>query len=401
MSAPLPLAGVRILALSSFGAGPWATMLLGDLGADVIKIEDPNRGGDTSRSVPPLPEDVPNDSLYFQSMNRNKRSLGLDIRRSEGRELFERLVRVSDVVYNNLRGDQPRKLRLDYQALGPLNPRVVCVSCSGFGRDTSRASDPGYDYVVQARTGWMSLTGEPEAPPARCGISAVDFSGGVISIVGLLAALLRARETGRGGDVETSLFEGALSMLNYLAAWNLNLGFQPQRIANSAHQSLVPVQTFATRDGWIFIMCMSDKFYALLCQKLGHLELASDPRFETSAERYVHREELIPELARLLRERTTEEWLDAFRGAVPCAPVYDVEQALSDPLVDELGILWDVEHPGFGRIREVGCPVRLSDTEPLPRRAAPGLGQHTDAVLRELLELPEDEIAELRESGVI
>ncbi len=376
-------------------------MLLADLGADVIKIEDRKRGGDTSRSVPPLCEGVDDDSLYFQAMNRNKRSLSLDIRQPQGREIFERLVAVSDAVYNNLRGDQPRKLGLNYEALQHLNPRIVCASCSGFGGNTTRADEPGYDFIIQAWTGYMSLTGEPDGPPARCGVSIVDFGGGVLSIVGLLAALIRARVTGRGGDVETSLYEGALSMLNYLAAWNLNLEIRPQRLARSAHQSIVPVQTFQTRDGWIFIMCMKDKFFDELCAKLDSPELARDPRFETIALRYEHRGELIPKLAESLRLRTTADWLDHLRPAVPCAPVYDVEQALRDPLVDELGALWQVEHPALGPLREVACPVRLADTEPLPRLAAPGLGAHSAEILTELLGLSEAEMAALEAQGVV
>lgn len=399
--APLPLAGLRILALSSFGAGPWATMLLADLGADVIKIEDRKRGGDTSRAVPPLWSDTPNDSLYFQAMNRNKRSLCLDIRAPAGREIFEQLVARSDAVYNNLRGDQPKKLRITYNDLAAINPRIVCASCSGYGSQTSRAGEPGYDFVVQALTGYMSLTGEPDGPPARAGVSVIDFGGGMLSVLGLLAAVIRARATGCGGDVETSLYEGALSMLNYLAAWNLNLGFEPQRLARSAHQSIVPVQTFPTRDGWIFVMCMKDKFFDELCMKLELGALPKDPRFATIAARFDHQNELLPQLEAVLKTRSTEAWLAHLRPEVPCAPVNDLASALRDPFVAELGALWEVEHPDKGTLREVACPVRLSDTEPLPRRAAPGLGEHSEEILAGLVGLSEDEIRELRDREVI
>ena len=397
----LPLEGTRILTISSFGAGPWATMMLADLGAEVIKIEDRRSGGDTSRSVPPLQEGLDGDSLYFQALNRNKRSLTLDLRAAEGQRIFRELVRISDAVYNNLRGDQPPKLGLRYEDLSDVNPRVVCASCSGFGSG-SRAAEPGYDFIVQALAGFMALTGEPDGPPARCGVSVVDFSGGLISIVGLLSALLRARETGRGGNVETSLYEGALSMLNYLAAWNLNLGFQPARLARSAHQSIVPSQTFQTRDGWIFVMCMKDKFFVRLAELLDRPALASDPRFRTIADRYANRDELLPILGEAFLANATDHWLRLLRGEVPCAPVNDLQAALQDPyLADELGFLWEIDHPELGTLREVGCPIRLPQTHPSPRRRAPRLGEDSEKILAELLGLSEAEISRLQAAGVV
>jgi crotonobetainyl-CoA:carnitine CoA-transferase CaiB-like acyl-CoA transferase len=398
---PLPLAGLRILSFSSFGAGPWATMLLADLGAEVIKIEDPRGGGDTARGVPPLAEGVAGDSLYFQALNRNTRSLTLDVEHPEGRALLHQLVGVSDAVYNNLRGDLPARLGLDYAALGPVNPRIVCCSCSGFGRRGPRAAEPGYDFIVQALTGYMSLTGEPGAPPARCGVSVVDFGAGLVSAIGLLAALRRARETGRGGDVETSLYASALSMLNYLAAWYLNLGLRPERLPASAHQSIAPVQIFATRDGWIFIMCMKDAFFGRLCERLGRPELAREPRFASLAARYAQREALGEILGAILAQRTTAEWLERLRGAVPCAPVQDIAQALADPLVAELGLLWEVEHPDFGRLSEIGCPIQLPGSEPAPRRRAPRLGEDGEALLAQLLRLPPAEVERLRAAGIV
>jgi crotonobetainyl-CoA:carnitine CoA-transferase CaiB-like acyl-CoA transferase len=376
-------------------------MLLADLGAEVIKIEDPRTGGDTARHVPPDSEEVENDSLYFQSMNRNKRSLTLNLRSEEGRSLFRRLVRVSDVVYNNLRGDQPAKLGLRYVDLHHENPRIVCAACSGYGTENSKAAEPGYDFIMQALTGYMALTGEPEAPPSRCGVSVIDFSAGLVSLVGMFAALRRMEETGRGGDADTSLFEGAFSMLNYLAAWRLNLGFEPARRAFSAHQSVVPVQIFPTRDGWIFIMCMKDKFFEELCERIGRGTLPSDPRFADMASRFDHQGELVALLSETLRKGDTADWLEALRGALPCAPVYDLEQALEDPFVSEAGLLWDVEHPTLGRLREIGCPIRLSNTEELPRRPAPALGGDTEALLAELLELDATQVAALRENGVV
>ena len=390
-----------MLTVSSFGAGPWATMLLADLGAEVIKIEDPSTGGDTARTVPPLQEGVEADSVYFQSMNRNKRSLTLNLRSDAGRELFRGLVAKSDAVYNNLRGDQPAVLGLNYASLRDVNAKIVCVSCSGYGNHSSKAAEPGYDFVVQALAGYMALTGEPGGPPSRCGVSVIDFSTGLISLVGLFAGLERVRTTGRGGDVETSLFEGAFSMLNYLAAWSLNAGFQPERRAFSAHQTVVPVQIFPTADGWIYIMCMKDKFFGELCETIGHPELLDDPRFSDMAARHEHREALTELLSEILRDRATAAWLEDLRGKLPCAPVYDLNQALADPFVKELGLLWEIPHPDFGALREISCPVKLPGTETLPRRPAPKLGADSDDILRDLLDLPDGRIAELRAAGVI
>lgn len=401
MPKPLPLEGVRILAVSSFGAGPWATMLLADLGADVIKIEDHNTGGDASRVVPPRTPGVDDDTLYFQSLNRNKRSITLNLRSAEGQEVFHALVRGSDAVYNNMRGDLPGKLGLDYGALGSVNPGIVCASCSGYGVRTSKAAEPGYDFLMQGMTGYMALTGEPDAPPARCGVSVVDFASGLISVVGLLAGLERRRRTGLGGDFDTSLYEGALSMLNYLAVLNLNLGFKPAKLPHSAHQTLVPVQNFPTRDGWLVIMCMKEKFFPLLCEALGRPDLPADPRFEDLSARYENRSELVEILCAELRKETTEAWMGRLRGKVPAAPVYELDEALRQPFVEELGMLWEIDHPRLGRIREVGCPLDLPDTEPLPRRPASALGADTDTVLAEVAGLSEERIRELHEKGII
>ena len=255
----LPLTGVRILALTQLGAGPYAMTLLGDLGAEIIKIEDPTIGGDEARTVPPYAGD--GDSPYFQSLNRNAESLTLNLRIPAGQDLFRRLVQIADVVYANTRGDLPAKLGIDYAGLRAVNPRIVCCSLSGFGKTGPRAADPGYDFLVQALAGFMSVTGDPGSAPTRCGVSVVDFSGGLTSVVGLLIGLLRARSTGVGCDVDVSLLDTAVSMLNYLAVWSLNHGHRLERLPDCAHQTLVPSQNFATRDGHLVIMCMKEKFW--------------------------------------------------------------------------------------------------------------------------------------------
>jgi len=393
----LPLAGVRILAASQLGAGPWALTLLSDLGADVIKIEPPAHG-DEARNVPPFAAD--GDSIYFQSLNRGARGLTLDLRAAAGRAVLLRLVRGCDAVYNNLRGGEPARLGLTYLTLRDVNPRVVCCSLSGFGQTGPRASEPGYDFVIQAYAGFMSLTGAPDGPPERCGVSVVDFSAGILSTLALLIGLHNAQRTGVGCDLDVSLYDTALSMLNYLAGWTLNRDWQPQRTADSAHQSLVPAQSFRTADGYIVVMCLKEKFWRRLCERMARPDLSADPRFATFADRHRHRAELIPILAADFRSRSTAAWLECLRGSVPCGPVYSVAEALEDEQAIAREMVIGLEHPEFGWLRQVGTPVKMAGASPVYRRA-PRLGEHTDQILAELGGYSSDEIARLRAAGVV
>jgi crotonobetainyl-CoA:carnitine CoA-transferase CaiB-like acyl-CoA transferase len=394
----LPLRGMRILAFTQLGAGPYAMMLLGDLGAEVIKVEDPTIGGDEARRVPPYAGE--GDSPYFQSLNRNAKSLTLNLRTPEGRQLFHRLVRVADAVYTNPRGDLPARLGLDYASLQHVNPRIVCCSLSGFGKTGPRAADPGYDFLVQALAGFMSLTGEPGGPPVRCGVSVIDFSGGLNSVIGLLIGLLRARDTGVGCDVDVSLLDTAVSMLNYLAGLSLNHNHRLERLPDGAHQTLVPSQTFATRDGHVVIMCMKEKFWRRLAERLGLAPLTEDPRYRTFADRLAHRAELIAELGAVMRTKRTDAWLAILRGHVPIAPVYTVAEALQDEQVLARDMVIGVDHPEFGRLRQTGCPLKIGAVQP---RYAPAsrLGADTQDLLRTLLGCSDDEIGALRAAGAI
>ncbi|HEU4439786.1 MAG TPA: CoA transferase [Methylomirabilota bacterium] len=397
MSRP-PLAAVRILAISQFGAGPFGTQMLADLGADVIKIEDPGVGGDSARYVPPFSGEA--DSPYFQSFNRSKRSLALNLRHPDGRAVLHDLVRVSDAVFNNARGDLPDKLGLTYEALKAVNPRIVCCSLTGYGRTGPRAAEPAFDYLVQGYAGYMSVTGEPDGPPGKCGVSVIDFAGGYAAMVGLMVGLFEAQRTGTGRDVDVSLLDTAVSMLSYMAVWTLNRDWAPERTRDSAHQTLVPAQNFPTRDGWIVVFCNKDKFWRDLVDVLGAPELADDPRFLGFPERFANREALLPRLRERFATRTTAEWLERLRGRVPCAPVNDVRQALADPQVLAADMIVDVEHPEFGTLREVRSPVRTSGEIRRPRRA-PRLGEHTDEILREILSYGDATIARLRDGGII
>jgi crotonobetainyl-CoA:carnitine CoA-transferase CaiB-like acyl-CoA transferase len=309
-------------------------------------------------------------------------------------------VEVSDAVYANPRGDLPGKLGLDYASLQRVNPRLVCCCLSGFGKTGPRAADPGYDFLAQALAGFMSVTGDPDARPTRCGVSVVDFSGGLMSAVGLLIGVLRARETGVGCDVDISLLDTAISMLNYLAIWSLNTGYRLQRLADSAHQTLVPAQNFPTKDGDIVIMCMKEKFWQRFAERVELAHLTDDARFRTFQDRLTHREELIPLLKDVTRGKTTAEWLSLLRGHVPCAPVYTVEEALQDEQVLARDMVIEVEHPQFGRLREVGCPIKIDGFTPR-YTAASRLGADTKDLLRSLLGMSDGEIAALRDQGAI
>jgi len=368
----LPLADIRVLAIEQFGAGPWATLQLADLGAEVIKIEDPASGGDVGRYVPPFQEGE--DSLFFETFNRNKKSVSLDLRHEAGRERFERLVRVSDVVFSNLRGDQPEKLRLRYDDLKHLNPRIVCCSLSGFGMTGPRASDGGYDYMMQGLAGWMALTGEPDGPPTKSGLSLVDLSGGYVAALAVLAGLWRARRDGAGCDCDLALLDVALHELMYVGTWAASREYVPPRRSNSAHPSLVPFQNFETADGWIVVAAPKEKFWVRVCEAIGRPELATDPRFADFGARDRNREELAPILEEAFRVRPSAEWLELLRAAgVPSSPVNDVPGAVGEARIVEY------EHPTLGTVRQVASPLRLSDAEP-PVGRAPFRGEHDDEV---------------------
>ena len=397
MSRP-PLAGLRVLTVSQFGAGPFGTQVLADLGADVIKIEDPTVGGDIARYVPPFRAE--RDSLYFQSFNRGKKSLTLDLRRPEAARVLQDLVRVSHAVYNNLRGDLPEKLGLTYATLGAVNPAIVCCSLSGFGRTGPRAAEPAYDYLVQGYAGYMALTGEPDGPPGKCGVSVIDFAGGYASMLGLMIGLWDAQRTGVGRDVDVSLLDTAVSMLSYFAIWSLNRDWTPERVADSGHQTLVPAQNFRTRDGWIVVFCNKDKFWTALADALDLPGLTTDPRFATFTDRLAHKDALLEILTPRFAARTTRDWLTRLSGRVPCAPVNTMQEALEDDQVSQRAMILEVTHPSFGVLREVASPIKTAGaiTAPAP---APQLGEHTESLLSELLHYPPERIAALRAAGVL
>jgi crotonobetainyl-CoA:carnitine CoA-transferase CaiB-like acyl-CoA transferase len=392
----LPLAGLRILAVEQYGAGPAGSVYLADLGAEVIKVENLREGGDHGRDLGPH-FFGPRDSQFFQTFNRNKRSIALDLRADAGRAVFRDLARSAEGVLDNLRGDRPAALGLTYDALREVNPRIVCAHLSAYGRDGPRASWPGFDYLMQAEAGHMSLTGDPNGPPERYGLSVVDLMTGLVACFALLAGIMAARASGRGRDVDTSLFDLALFNLNYPGTWYLNAGQVTGRTARSAHPSVVPSQLYRTADGWIFVMCNKEKFWPLLCAELGRPEWVS--RFPTFASRLERRDELTRMLDAEFSRDSTSAWLKKLSGRLPVAPVYDVGEALDNPFVAERGGIAEFVYPDGRKAKLIANPIRLSDAE-LPRRAAPALGADTDELLLSLGYDPQ-RIAELRAARIV
>lgn len=392
------LSNVRILAVEQFGAGPFGTLHLADLGAEVIKIENPHTGGDVARYVPPYTGNK--DSLYFQSLNRNKRSLTIDLQHPDGQRLFQELVAKSDAVFNNLRGDLPEKLGLRYEQLKAINPRIVCCSLTGFGLDGPRQAEPAYDYLMQAYAGWMSLTGEPAGPPTKSGLSVVDFAGGAIAMLGIVAGLFNAQRTGLGCEVDVSLLDTAVSMLNYVAIWALNRDYEPQRMADSAHPTITPAQTFQTQDGYLVIFCAKEKFWQALLTSLDAPALAADARFATMATRFQYRDLLLAALQPLFRAQPTAVWLERLRGKVPCAPVNTLAEALQEEQILARHMILEVDHPEFGPMKEVRTAIHIQG-QPEEHRAGPALGADTVSLLRELLGYSDETIIGLQQAGVI
>jgi crotonobetainyl-CoA:carnitine CoA-transferase CaiB-like acyl-CoA transferase len=392
----LPLTGFRILSAEQYGAGPYGTMFLAQLGAEVIKIEPP-KGGDSARGAGPYFLG-PDDSLFYQTFNLNKRSVTLDVRTDAGRKVLHRLVQGTDAMTNNARGDLPARLGFDYATLGQVNPAIVCVHASAYGREGPRASWPGYDYLMQAEAGFMAMTGAPEDPPTRFGLSMVDFMTGSMLATATLAALIDAKRTGRGRDYDLSLLDAALHQTSYPAMWYLNAGYETGRAARSAHPSVTPSQAFRTADGWMFVMAQLPKFWTLLVDRIGAPELADDPRFATIPARLEHRDVLTATLDAIFMRESTAHWVERLGGVVPVAPVYGLAQALDSEHVADM--IDTVAHPDApGGMRVLANPIRI-DGARLPNQAAPKLGADTDEVLAQA-GFDDAERAELRAAGVI
>ena len=392
-----PLSGLTVLDLTRVLSGPYCTMLLGDMGARVIKVEQPGRGDDTRAWGPPF---IGSESAYFLGTNRNKESLTLDFKASDGRAILERLVARADVMVENFRPGALARLGLDYDSLARSHPRLIYCSISGFGQDGPRSSQPGYDAVIQAEGGLMSVTGDPDGPPFRVGVAIADLVAGLLAAQGITLALLARARTGRGQHVDISMLDGVVSLLSYHASIYLTTGATSGRVGNR-HATIAPYETFPARDGEFFLAVGNDDQFVRFCRVAGLQELGQDQRFATNPARVEHADELRRRLGPVLAGRTRQEWIETLTAAgVPCGAVRSVPEALSDPQVVARRMIEAVEHATLNSVKVLGTPIKLSDTPGAVRTAPPVLGQHTEQILGELGFAPQV-VEDLRARNVV
>lgn len=391
-----PLDDLVVVDLTRALAGPYCTMMLADLGARVIKVENPDGGDDTRGWGPPF---VGGESAYFLSINRNKESLTLNLKDPRGRALLWRLLERADVLVENFRPGTMERLGFDYETVHARMPRLVYCSISGFGQTGPYRDRPAYDLIVQGMGGIMGITGEPDGPPMRVGVAVADICAGMFAAYGILAALRVRDRTGQGQWVDTSMLDGQVAWMTSMAANYFATGQDPPRVG-SAHLNLVPYQPFATRDGYVNVAVGSESLWQKFCEAVG-LPLANDPRFATNAARVAHRRELLAVLVPVFRQRTTAEWVDRLLEAgVPAGPIYRMSEVMADPQVRHREMVVQLDHSRAGRITVNGVPVKFSDTPGGVRRPPPLLGEHTGPILREL-GLSDEEVAQLRTQGVV
>ena len=393
------LTGIHVLDLSIALAGPYCTMMLGDYGADVIKIERPGTGDDTRLWAPPY---IDGQSAYFVSVNRNKRSVTLNLKHPRGREIFLRMAEEADVVVENFRPGVVARLGVDYEAVRKVNGQIVYCSISGFGQTGPYLHKPAYDQIMQGLGGLMSMTGEPGGGPVKTGVAITDIGAGMFAAYGILAALLDRHRTGQGQHVDVAMLDCQVAWLTYQAQGFLATGKAPGKVG-AAHPTIVPYQAFACRDGkYINVAVGSERLWPRFCKAVGREELQDDPRFANNDERVKNRGQLVPELEQMFLQRPSAEWLEMLEGeGVPCGPIQDVSEVLSDPQVLSREMLVEIPHPAIGPLRLTGVPVKLSRSPGSIRHHPPLLGEHTEEVLKELLGVSDAELAALREEEVV
>lgn len=397
MSSAGPLQGVTILDLTRVLSGPYCTMLLADMGARVIKIEQPGRGDETRAWGPPF---VEGESAYFLSVNRNKESVTLDFKHQAGRRILDALVARADVVVENFRPGTLERQGLGYAALAASRPELIYCSISGFGHDGPRREQPGYDAVIQAEGGLMSVTGDADGPAYRVGVAVADMVAGLLAAQGVVLALYARDRTGRGQHVDISMLDGVVSLLSYHASMALTSGVASRRVGNR-HATIAPYDTFQAADGEFFLAVGNDQQFRRFCEVTELGELTADERFSTNPARVVNHEDLRARLDEVLRRRPRHEWIRELTSAgVPCGAVREVAEVLADPQLVARRMIEVVEHDTAGPLKVLGVPIKLSGTPGSVYSAPPTLGQHTGRVLREL-QLPDDEVARLRGEGVI
>ncbi len=393
----LPLSGVTILDLSQMLAGPFGSMILADLGAEVIKIEKPGQG-DIGRGMPP--HFFQGESVYFLSVNRNKKSLTLDMKTKAGLDVFYRLVKVSDVVFDNFRPGVLEKLQIDYETLKKVNPRIISCSVSGYGQTGPGKDRPAFDLIIQARGGIMSYTGEPGRMPVRMGAPMGDLTGGTYAAHGVMAALYQRERTGVGQRIDISLLDSQLSLQIYRGLYYLYAGEVAQPVG-SGHVSANPIRAFKTKTFDIVIDANTDKFFQELCEGLGRKELSSDPRFLTRTDRLRNKDTLYEILEEMFLKKSGEEWLERLEGRLPAGPINTVAMALSDPQIVSRNMVVETTHRSGEKMKLLGSPIKMSSAEDRRFDPPPALGEQTEQILKTLLNLSAQEIGELREKKII
>ena len=393
-----PLDGVIVLDLTRVLSGPYCTMLLADMGARVIKVEQPGRGDDTRGWGPPF---VQGESAYFLSINRNKESVTVDFKHPEGHHLLESLIGRADVLVENFRPGTLERLGLGYGDLRPRFPRLIYGSISGFGQTGPRRAEPGYDAVVQAEGGLMSITGDADGPPYRLGVAIADIVAGMFAAYGVALALLARERTGRGQLVDVGMLDAVVALLTYQAGIHFTTGAVPQRMGNR-HPTIMPYETFEAADGDFVLAVGNDEQWRRFCDVAGLADLEADPRFATNRARLEQYNELRPRLAQAFKTKPRHAWLDLLSQAgIPCGSVRSIDHVLADPQLVSREMIAALEHPTLGPLKVLGVPTKLSDTPGAVRTPPPTLGQHTDHVLSELLKLSADDIQQLRQAGAI
>jgi formyl-CoA transferase/CoA:oxalate CoA-transferase len=392
-----PLEGIRVLELSRVLAGPFATMVLGDLGAEVIKVEQPGQGDDTRAWGPPF---VGGEAAYFLSVNRNKKSIAVDLKQPAGRQIIYRLAERSDIVVENFRPGTADKLEIGYQHLRAINPRIIYCSISGFGQTGPYRHKPGYDAIAQAMSGIMSVTGYADLPPARAGVAIADIGAGMWALVGILTALVVRQKTDRGQWMDISLLDGQVAWLTYLAGNYSATGEVPER-HGSAHPNIIPYQAFPTKDGFVMVTVGNNSLWRKFAHAIGMAELADDPRFRANRDRVAHREILLRLIGERLQEKTSAEWIELLDAeGVPVGPINTVADVFNDPHIRAREMLVELTHPTAGTIQAVGMPVKFSETPAGVETPPPLLGQHTEEVLA-WLSYTREQIRQLQDTGVV
>lgn len=392
------LQNIRVLDLSRILAGPYCTMLLGDMGAEIIKIEQPESGDGSRQWGPPW---VGGESAYYLSVNRNKRSLTLNLKHPQGQSILKRLVSKSDILVENFMPGTTRRMGLDYETLRADFPGLIYCSISGYGQTGPYKDRPGFDFMIQAQGGIMSITGPEEGPPYKVGVAILDVTAGLYAATAILGALHHRSQTGRGQYIDVALLDSQVAWLINVAHNYFATGEAPRRYGN-AHPNIVPYETFPTQDGYLALAIGTDAQYHRFCQIVGRPDLWDDRRFQTNAGRVANRQSLVSQLQELFRQRCTAEWLDLLNAnKIPAGPINDIPALFSDPQVLLRDMLQEIEHPTLGTIKQIGPVAKLSETPATLRQAPPLLGEHTAGILRDELGFTDAEISRLRGEGVI